>query len=1553
MWLRDYLPGDLEHNGYRARILTYGYDTTLIASHSHAEIYHFSKQFTEAVKGARSRDPTRPLILIGHSLGGLVIKEAIIQYFEDSNDSTLGMFAGILFFSVPHKGLADARLLSMVHGQPNENLVRDLCQNSQFLRGLDRCFGHHMNAMGANIISFYETEETRTVEEVSQGKWSKSGPYVRMVTEESVKHAGGSGQYLPMDADHSSIVKFNDRSGQKYQLVCGKLLGLARTISIAAPETKVPCEERIKVCEWLYPGAVDKKHTEIQSKRQENTGGWLLADDRFTSWKGGSGPRLLWGCGIPGAGKTFLSSLVIDVFKASSSACSSTGLAYIYFDYRDQNQQVPIVVLCCLIKQLVASPHALDFPIPGAVRSLYDKSCASGTTPELKDLETTLAASLKLFTEAFFVFDALDECREDIRSDLLSLIHWIAGSGGRIFVTSRPHVAISLTWTTDPSVQRLDLEAKEEDVTVYIEGTIQRHNKARDRITGDLRAKVISRLVGACNGMFLLVHLYLQDLCERPITRDIRRALDRISSAGSSEIALEKAYGRVMDSIRGQHPSAAELGLKVLTWLLTASRILHVDELRMAVAMGDGSRHGDRGHFDELEEMTDGSSLVDVCCGLVMFDHNSNTIKLVHYSADEYLKKAPDLGDLARRHLTVALGLLDYIWLSYIEPEPRRECLNAYGGLIDYTQKNLHTHMQACHHIAPIETLLGFLRNTGLVRYLGALGNMLPFTGRQVHHRAYGPLLEATAWGSTILVNRLLDEGADPYDSGVITPLHVAAAENLVGLVGLWLEKGVGVNATNIHGETPLARAICRGSEDAVRELLSNGADIMAVLQHPSWDGEETLCPSMLELLFKFGLSVDYMMDGGTYLLHAVGCRNSDLVELLLRKGARIHVRGWFGRTPLHQAADGDTTRIARLLLQHGYGGHEEEEEEDDADTDGDMSTSEDAEDEEEDEDEDDEEDEDEDEVEDICSHYDRSGHRIPTGTLVDARDGQGQTPLHVAAERRSPDMLRLLLNHGRDGASSGHIRAPRVHEHAASINARDKQGFTALSYSTRWVGRHRAIMVEMLLDAGADLTVPPHNDPGLNTWLHAAAAAGDVTLLNAALDAGVDPHARGDDNKSPLHCAAYSASVQVVSLLMEQGLTVDLLDKDLKTPLHYARGAATISLLLERGACTGSTDILGNSPLHSRLEPTNDCNSEMISEDVLLLVAAGAEVNVGNTAGVTPVHLAARVGYAGPVSLLLKSGADVGALDVNQMSAMHYAARSHRGPDVISLLMEQGLSIEARDINQRTPLHHAAREQSSVMEKGDLLVRLLVEKGASVDPRDRDGFTPLKYVVDRFGQYMGAMHVAISLIEAGAEVNVHDDGVSLLHLAAQKGNSELLALLVDAGADIDARDSNKRTPLHHAVLSHSGEHSAGLFVPACGYTCSWIRVARQLTFYGADVNAIDEDQNSPFHLAAQTGSKELIALLLDAGADIHGPDRNQRTPLDIAISSGLSSDITEMLVYRCSEDCSANQVKKAEPGVQGVEMDESYGHETPGQHLEEQPARKRRCLIAFPPKSN
>lgn len=90
MWLRDFLPEHVPNT----RILTYGYDSTLFKNNSTASIQEFSRNFLQALNSARVGSTCRPIIFIGHSLGGILIKEVRWMDINSSiwNDMTLKQY---------------------------------------------------------------------------------------------------------------------------------------------------------------------------------------------------------------------------------------------------------------------------------------------------------------------------------------------------------------------------------------------------------------------------------------------------------------------------------------------------------------------------------------------------------------------------------------------------------------------------------------------------------------------------------------------------------------------------------------------------------------------------------------------------------------------------------------------------------------------------------------------------------------------------------------------------------------------------------------------------------------------------------------------------------------------------------------------------------------------------------------------------------------------------------------------------------------------------------------------------------------------------------------------------------------------------------------------------------------------------------------------------------------------------------------------------------------------------------------------------------------------
>lgn len=170
-WLRDDLPKRLP----KARILTYGYDTTLHGSQHKESIRGLAKVFLDTITSFRRATKTqaRPICLIGHSLGGVVLKEALAMSHETSDKESHAIILctyGLVLLGVPNLGLRHPQLAMLVKGQPNQQFIQDLGVDedespSPYLSELTIKFSRVCSTTNPpfHIVSYFETERTPTV----------------------------------------------------------------------------------------------------------------------------------------------------------------------------------------------------------------------------------------------------------------------------------------------------------------------------------------------------------------------------------------------------------------------------------------------------------------------------------------------------------------------------------------------------------------------------------------------------------------------------------------------------------------------------------------------------------------------------------------------------------------------------------------------------------------------------------------------------------------------------------------------------------------------------------------------------------------------------------------------------------------------------------------------------------------------------------------------------------------------------------------------------------------------------------------------------------------------------------------------------------------------------------------------------------------------------------------------------------------------------------------------------------------------------------------------
>lgn len=217
------------------------------------------------------------------------------------------------------------------------------------------------------------------------------------------------------------------------------------------------------ILEWLTPVEYHSRVNDSISERQPGTGQWLLNSEVFKTWLNTSKMTLF--CpGIPGAGKTILTSIVIEALYEHYKGDENIGIAYVYFDFRRREEQRMSVLLASLLKQMCRGPA-----LPKCVEKLYDKHQARKTRPGQVELSETLLSVVSNFSRCFIIIDALDECQadSDIRNQFLSEIFSIQVKCGlNLFATSR---FISEICDQFEKGLVLEISAHEEDVQRYLD----------------------------------------------------------------------------------------------------------------------------------------------------------------------------------------------------------------------------------------------------------------------------------------------------------------------------------------------------------------------------------------------------------------------------------------------------------------------------------------------------------------------------------------------------------------------------------------------------------------------------------------------------------------------------------------------------------------------------------------------------------------------------------------------------------------------------------------------------------------------------------------------------------------------------------------------------------------------------------------------------------------------------------------------------------------------------------------------------------------------------
>ena len=255
-------------------------------------------------------------------------------------------------------------------------------------------------------------------------------------------------------------------------------------------------QERQSILDWLTLIDYTHQQNDFINRRQKGTGQWLLDSVEYQAWLNSYGQTLF--CpGIPGAGKTILASIVINDLHERFRGDSTIGIAYIYFNFRRQDEQKPDGIFASLLRQLSQErPLLVD-----SVKALYAYHKEKRTRPSLGEILGVLQSVATTYSKVFIVIDALDECpiSDGSRQRLLSsLFNLQIKCGINLLATSRHILSIKEEFE---GKTMLEIRASEADVRRYLEGHMFRLPGFVVR-NPELQEEIKTGIVKAVDGMY-------------------------------------------------------------------------------------------------------------------------------------------------------------------------------------------------------------------------------------------------------------------------------------------------------------------------------------------------------------------------------------------------------------------------------------------------------------------------------------------------------------------------------------------------------------------------------------------------------------------------------------------------------------------------------------------------------------------------------------------------------------------------------------------------------------------------------------------------------------------------------------------------------------------------------------------------------------------------------------------------------------------------------------------------------------------------------------------
>jgi ankyrin repeat protein len=850
-------------------------------------------------------------------------------------------------------------------------------------------------------------------------------------------------------------------------------------------------------CHQVFKTSTYEQFKNINPDRVEQTCQWALSHPLYQRWRDSATNDLLWISADPGCGKSVLSKSLVD--EELRSGVNDSTVCYFFFKDNDEQNSLA-TCLCALLHQLFQhQPHLLHHAVPA-----WNKD-GSKLQQEADELWRILLAATSdaAACNTICVLDALDECRNEDRSDLIAKLarfHECTTTQGprqswlKFVVTSRPYDDIQTGFQQiPPSLPAIRLRGEQENDQIHAEINRVIHvrvSQLADEL--DLRESTSARLEQTLLAMehrtYLWLHLAIDDI--RMTLRDsFRPDEESIESVPSS---VETAYEKILTRVTQAQHQKVKLILQII---VGARRPLALSEMALALGLATSKQHRTSTNA-QIDPIHLGKQLRH-WCGLFVFV-NQSRIYLIHQTAREFL--------VARQEHEQGTSIAHSTWRHCVQQAEMEQvmtsicirCLNlkdrevspneklstdnelstegvlpasdesptdvpVAGGsnneFIEYCCEWWTTHYKLCQDANEGDTLQEALTlyDTKGEAFKTWFDRFWAKTRRYDRAKSMTPIRLAALNNHSKVLKHFLDktkEETDAKDEAGRTALYWASDMGHDKVVEMLLERGADINAHGGHYGNALQAASAGGNDKVVQVLLDKGADVNALGGHYGSILQAALArgnDKVVQILLDKGADIN--AQGGQYgsALQTASARGLDkVVQMLLGKGADINAQGGQYGSALQAASARGHYKVLQALLDRGadvnalggqYGSALH--------------------------------------AASYGCHYGVAQLLLDRGAQINVSDSQGRTALHLAACGGSVEIFRYLAARGLD------------------LKQLDNSGRNVLDYAA--AGASLGMVSEVLrLDAG-------FKDESLWSPLHWACRKGNVALIRLLMNYGFE----------------------------------------------------------------------------------------------------------------------------------------------------------------------------------------------------------------------------------------------------------------------------------------------------------------------------------------------------------------------------------------------------------------------------------------------------------------